>query len=129
MYVLYFYCIIIITIIFSVPSELNYTKIQSFLRINLFYLENLFLTEMTEVIGQFVYNNISCVFCCPAVFSQLLHQVQCSCMMASVTPCTTDRVTVFQLLVYLNRWSITDFGEHISLLSKEGNSTVFADSL
>uniref|UniRef100_A0A8C2KIH0 RIPOR family member 3 n=1 Tax=Cyprinus carpio TaxID=7962 RepID=A0A8C2KIH0_CYPCA len=54
-----------------------------------------------------------------AVFSQLLHQVQCSCMMASVTQCTTDRVTVFQLLVYLNRWSITDFGEHISLLSKE----------
>ncbi|XP_026068819.1 RIPOR family member 3-like isoform X2 [Carassius auratus] len=53
------------------------------------------------------------------VFSQLLHQVQCSCMMASVTPCTTDRVTVFQLLVYLNRWSISDFGEHISLLSKE----------
>uniref|UniRef100_A0A672SKJ9 FAM65 N-terminal domain-containing protein n=1 Tax=Sinocyclocheilus grahami TaxID=75366 RepID=A0A672SKJ9_SINGR len=29
------------------------------------------------------------------------------------------RVTVFQLLVYLNRCSITDFGEHISLLSKE----------
>ncbi|XP_016143166.1 protein FAM65C-like [Sinocyclocheilus grahami] len=54
-----------------------------------------------------------------AVFSQLLHQVQCSCMMASVTQRTTDRVTVFQLLVYLNRWSITDFGEHISLLSKE----------
>lgn len=61
------------------------------------------------------------VFFCPAVFSLLLHQVQCSCMMASVTQCTTDRVTVFQLLVYLNRWSITDFGEHISLLSKEGN--------
>ncbi|XP_026121750.1 RIPOR family member 3 isoform X2 [Carassius auratus] len=54
-----------------------------------------------------------------AVFSQLLHQVQCSCMMASVTQRTTDRVTVFQLLVYLSRWSITDFGEHISLLSKE----------
>ncbi|XP_077053981.1 RIPOR family member 3 isoform X2 [Siphateles boraxobius] len=54
-----------------------------------------------------------------AVFSQLLYQVQCSCMMASVTLCTTDRVTVFQLLVYLNRWSISDFGEHISLLSKE----------
>uniref|UniRef100_A0A673L1B2 FAM65 N-terminal domain-containing protein n=1 Tax=Sinocyclocheilus rhinocerous TaxID=307959 RepID=A0A673L1B2_9TELE len=53
------------------------------------------------------------------VFSQLLHQVQCSCMMVSVTQCTTDRVTVFQLLVYLNRCSITDFGEHISLLSKE----------
>ncbi|KAK7145225.1 hypothetical protein R3I94_011355 [Phoxinus phoxinus] len=54
-----------------------------------------------------------------AVFSQLLYQVQCSCMMASVTLCTTDRVTVFQLLVYLSRWSISDFGEHISLLSKE----------
>lgn len=63
------------------------------------------------------------VFFCPAVFSQLLYQVQCSCMMASVTVCTTDRVTVFQLLVYLNRWSISDFGEHISLLSKEGNGT------
>ncbi|XP_067316514.1 RIPOR family member 3 isoform X2 [Pseudorasbora parva] len=54
-----------------------------------------------------------------AVFSQLLYQVQCSCMMASGTLCTADRVTVFQLLVYLNRWSISDFGEHISLLSKE----------
>ncbi|XP_051986250.1 RIPOR family member 3-like [Xyrauchen texanus] len=54
-----------------------------------------------------------------AVFGQLLHQVQSSCMMVSVTQCTTDRVTVFQLLVYLNRWSITDFGEHISILSKE----------
>ncbi|XP_051752918.1 RIPOR family member 3 [Ctenopharyngodon idella] len=54
-----------------------------------------------------------------AVFSQLLYQVQCSCMMTSVTLCTTDRVTVFQLLVYLNRWRISDFGEHISLLSKE----------
>ncbi|XP_056316509.1 RIPOR family member 3 [Danio aesculapii] len=54
-----------------------------------------------------------------AVFSQLLHQVQCSGMMASVTLCTAERLTVFQLLVYLSRWSITDFGEHISLLSKE----------
>nr|XP_055069777.1 RIPOR family member 3 [Misgurnus anguillicaudatus] len=54
-----------------------------------------------------------------AVFSQLLHQVQCSCMMVSVNLCTTDRVSVFQLLVYLNRWNITDFGEHISHLSKE----------
>ncbi|XP_051567777.1 RIPOR family member 3-like isoform X3 [Myxocyprinus asiaticus] len=54
-----------------------------------------------------------------AVFGQLLHQVQSSCMMVSMTQCTTDRVTVFQLLVYLKRWSITDFGEHISLLSKE----------
>ncbi|KAI7807617.1 putative protein FAM65C [Triplophysa rosa] len=54
-----------------------------------------------------------------AVFGQLLRQVQCSCMMASVNPCTTDRVSVFQLLVYLNRWNITDFGEHISHLSKE----------
>lgn len=54
-----------------------------------------------------------------AVFSQLLHQVQCSGMVASVTLCTAERLTVFQLLVYLSRWSITDFGEHISLLSKE----------
>lgn len=59
----------------------------------------------------------------PVVFGQLLRQVQCSCMMASVNPCSTDRVSVFQLLVYLKRWNITDFGEHISHLSKEGNAT------
>lgn len=64
-----------------------------------------------------------CIVSCPAVFSQLLHQVQCSGMMASVTLRTAERLTVFQLLVYLSRWSITDFGEHISLLSKEGNGT------
>lgn len=54
-----------------------------------------------------------------AVFGQLLHQVQCSCMMMSVIQCTTDRVSVFQLLIYLNRWNLSDFGEHISHLSKE----------
>ncbi|XP_032370611.1 RIPOR family member 3 [Etheostoma spectabile] len=55
------------------------------------------------------------------VFSQLLQQVQTACrMVPSLRPvCSPERVTLFQLSVYLNRWSIPELGEHISRLSKE----------
>ncbi|KAG7236855.1 hypothetical protein INR49_000159 [Caranx melampygus] len=55
------------------------------------------------------------------VFTQLLQQVQTTCrMVPSPRPlCSPDRVTVFQLSVYLKRWSILELGEHISRLSKE----------
>ncbi|XP_039653584.1 RIPOR family member 3 [Perca fluviatilis] len=55
------------------------------------------------------------------VFSQLLQQVQTACrMVPSLRPvCSPERVTLFQLSVYLNRWSIRELGEHISRLSKE----------
>lgn len=33
--------------------------------------------------------------------------------------CSPDRVTLFQLSVYLKRWSVQELGEHISRLSKE----------
>ncbi|XP_076125056.1 RIPOR family member 3 isoform X1 [Alosa pseudoharengus] len=54
-----------------------------------------------------------------AVFLQLLQQIQASCRMVPTILCNTDRVTVFQFFTYLNRWGLTDFGEHISRLSKE----------
>uniref|UniRef100_A0AAQ6IRV7 FAM65 N-terminal domain-containing protein n=1 Tax=Anabas testudineus TaxID=64144 RepID=A0AAQ6IRV7_ANATE len=55
------------------------------------------------------------------VFSQLLQQVQSACRMvpSSRSICSPDRVTVFQLSVYLKRWSIQELGDHISRLSKE----------
>ncbi|KAI4888091.1 hypothetical protein NFI96_021972 [Prochilodus magdalenae] len=53
------------------------------------------------------------------VFGQLLQQVQSSCRMVPVAWCVTDRVSMFQLQVYLDRWKLTDFGEHISHLSRE----------
>ncbi|XP_067362156.1 RIPOR family member 3 isoform X2 [Channa argus] len=55
------------------------------------------------------------------VFSQLLQQVQSACrMVPSPRPvCSPERVTLFQLSVYLKRWSVQEFGEHISRLSKE----------
>ncbi|XP_062853631.1 RIPOR family member 3 isoform X2 [Trichomycterus rosablanca] len=53
------------------------------------------------------------------VFTQLLQQIQSSCMMVPLGVGTTDQVTVFQLDVYLSRWKLSDFGKHISHLSKE----------
>ncbi|XP_037390887.1 RIPOR family member 3 isoform X2 [Pygocentrus nattereri] len=53
------------------------------------------------------------------VFGQLLQQVQSSCRMVPLALCLTDRVSMFQLQVYLGRWKLTDFGEHISHLSRE----------
>ncbi|XP_076869921.1 RIPOR family member 3 isoform X2 [Brachyhypopomus gauderio] len=53
------------------------------------------------------------------VFGQLLQQVQSSCMMVPLVPPIADRVTVFQLQVYLTRWKLMDFGEHITHLSRE----------
>ncbi|XP_072541042.1 RIPOR family member 3 isoform X1 [Salminus brasiliensis] len=54
-----------------------------------------------------------------AVFSQLLLQVQSSCRMVPLALSALERVSVFQLQVYLSRWTLTDFGEHISHLSRE----------
>uniref|UniRef100_A0A4W4DZS3 FAM65 N-terminal domain-containing protein n=1 Tax=Electrophorus electricus TaxID=8005 RepID=A0A4W4DZS3_ELEEL len=53
------------------------------------------------------------------VFGQLLQQVQSSSVMVPLALATADRVTVFQLQVYLSRRKLMDFGEHISHLSKE----------
>ncbi|KAM4612792.1 RIPOR family member 3 [Polymixia lowei] len=55
------------------------------------------------------------------VFCQLLEQVQASCrMVPSPRPVfSPERVTLFQLSVYLKRWGIQDLGEHISRLSRE----------
>ncbi|XP_059184987.1 RIPOR family member 3 [Centropristis striata] len=55
------------------------------------------------------------------VFSQLLQQVQTACRMVPSPRevCSPERVTIFQLSVYLKRWSILELGEHISRLSKE----------
>eukprot|EP00064_Thunnus_orientalis_P018363 superscaffoldBa00004206_g18461 len=55
------------------------------------------------------------------VFSQLLQQVQTACrVVPSPRPvCSPERITLFQLSVYLKRWSIQELGEHISRLSKE----------
>uniref|UniRef100_A0AAR2LKY5 FAM65 N-terminal domain-containing protein n=1 Tax=Pygocentrus nattereri TaxID=42514 RepID=A0AAR2LKY5_PYGNA len=53
------------------------------------------------------------------LFGQLLQQVQSSCRMVPLALCLTDRVSMFQLQVYLGRWKLTDFGEHISHLSRE----------
>ncbi|XP_047438101.1 RIPOR family member 3 [Mugil cephalus] len=55
------------------------------------------------------------------VFSQLVQQVQTSCRVlpCSRPVCSPERVTLFQLSVYLKRWSFQELGEHISRLSKE----------
>ncbi|KAM9813459.1 RIPOR family member 3 [Neosynchiropus ocellatus] len=55
------------------------------------------------------------------VFHQLLQQVQAPCRTVPCpqSVCSPERVTVFQLSVYLSRWSVQDFGGHISRLSKE----------
>ncbi|XP_066520880.1 RIPOR family member 3 [Hoplias malabaricus] len=52
------------------------------------------------------------------VFTELLRQMQC-CSMVPLVLCWPDRVSVFQLQVYIKRWKLTDFGEHISHLSRE----------
>uniref|UniRef100_A0A3Q0RJH6 RIPOR family member 3 n=1 Tax=Amphilophus citrinellus TaxID=61819 RepID=A0A3Q0RJH6_AMPCI len=55
------------------------------------------------------------------VFSQLLQQVQAACRVvpSSQTVCSPERVTLFQLSVYLKRWNFQELGENISRLSKE----------
>uniref|UniRef100_A0A3Q2X4M9 RIPOR family member 3 n=1 Tax=Haplochromis burtoni TaxID=8153 RepID=A0A3Q2X4M9_HAPBU len=55
------------------------------------------------------------------VFSQLLQQVQAACRVvpSSRSACSPERVTLFQLSVYLKRWNFQELGEHISRLSKE----------
>ncbi|XP_053539565.1 RIPOR family member 3 [Ictalurus punctatus] len=53
------------------------------------------------------------------VFAQLLQQVQSCSMMVPLAVCTTDLVSLFQLHVYLSRWKVTNFGEHISHMSRE----------
>ncbi|XP_046705972.1 RIPOR family member 3 isoform X1 [Silurus meridionalis] len=53
------------------------------------------------------------------VFAQLLQQVQSCSMMVPQTGCATDLVSLFQLHIYLNRWKITNFGDHISQMSRE----------
>ncbi|KAB5583908.1 hypothetical protein PHYPO_G00101230 [Pangasianodon hypophthalmus] len=53
------------------------------------------------------------------VFAQLLQQVQSCSMMVPLAACTTDLVTLFQLHVYLSHWKVTNFGEHISHMSRE----------
>ncbi|XP_029947884.1 RIPOR family member 3-like isoform X3 [Salarias fasciatus] len=55
------------------------------------------------------------------VFSQLLQQVQAPCRVvpAPRPVCSPDRVSVFQLWVYLRRWSVQELGQHIQRLSRE----------
>lgn len=55
------------------------------------------------------------------VFSLLLQQLQmvCRSLPAPRPLSSLDRVSVFQLSVYLKRWDMTELGEHISRLSRE----------
>lgn len=55
------------------------------------------------------------------VFSELVQQVQsvCRTVPSLRSVCCPERVTLFQLSVYMKRWSISDLGDHISQLSKE----------
>ena len=56
------------------------------------------------------------------MFKELLEQIQASSMVVPCLrpACSPDRVTVFQLSVYLQRWGIQDLGQHISRLAWEG---------
>ncbi|KAG7478264.1 hypothetical protein MATL_G00078570 [Megalops atlanticus] len=54
-----------------------------------------------------------------AVFMQLLQQVLSTCRMLPAPQYSPGQVTIFQFFNYLTRWGLTDFGEHISHLSKE----------
>lgn len=69
--------------------------------------------------------------CCPshaaaaaAVFSRLLEQLHAvSGAVPLLRPvCRPDAVTLFQLWVYLRRWSVQNLGAHIWRLSKEGQA-------
>ena len=64
----------------------------------------------------------------PAVFKELLEQIQASSLVVPcLRPvCSPDRVTVFQLSVYLQRWGIQDLGPHISRLAREGTKKIFS---
>lgn len=56
------------------------------------------------------------------VFTQLVQQVQSVCR-ASPSPRSSSsspqRLTLFQLSLYMKRWDISDLGDHVSLLSTE----------
>uniref|UniRef100_A0A3B4BD63 FAM65 N-terminal domain-containing protein n=1 Tax=Periophthalmus magnuspinnatus TaxID=409849 RepID=A0A3B4BD63_9GOBI len=55
------------------------------------------------------------------VFAELVQQVVsvCRAVPSPWTCASPERLTVFQLSLYMKRWSISDLGEHISQLSKE----------
>ncbi|XP_060724414.1 RIPOR family member 3 isoform X2 [Tachysurus vachellii] len=53
------------------------------------------------------------------VFAQLLQQVQSPSVMVPLSAFTIDLVSIFQLHVYLKHWKVTNFGEHISQISRE----------
>uniref|UniRef100_A0A3Q2Y8Y9 RIPOR family member 3 n=1 Tax=Hippocampus comes TaxID=109280 RepID=A0A3Q2Y8Y9_HIPCM len=56
------------------------------------------------------------------VFRTLLQQVQAACRAAlwpPQPPCSADRVSLFQLSIYLRRCNILTLGEHVARLSKE----------
>ncbi|KAF6716458.1 Protein FAM65C [Oryzias melastigma] len=55
------------------------------------------------------------------VFQRLLQQLQAPCpVVPGCRPvCSPDRVSLFQLWVYLRRWTVQELGEHISRLSRE----------
>uniref|UniRef100_H3DJD6 RIPOR family member 3 n=1 Tax=Tetraodon nigroviridis TaxID=99883 RepID=H3DJD6_TETNG len=60
-----------------------------------------------------------------AVFSRLLKELQAVCdALPHLRPvCRPDIVTLFQLSVYLRRWSSRDLGAHITRLSKEESTS------
>ncbi|RVE73333.1 hypothetical protein OJAV_G00049200 [Oryzias javanicus] len=55
------------------------------------------------------------------VFQRLLQELQAPCpVVPGCRPvCSPDRVSLFQLWVYLRRWTVQELGEHISRLSRE----------
>ncbi|XP_027003008.2 RIPOR family member 3 isoform X1 [Tachysurus fulvidraco] len=53
------------------------------------------------------------------VFARLLQQVQSPSVMVPLSAFTIDLVSIFQLHVYLKRWKVTNFAEHISQISRE----------
>ncbi|TSZ40534.1 RIPOR family member 3 [Bagarius yarrelli] len=91
---------------------------------NLKYMRQYILEEISqqtgvlERIATFAHKKTHYIL--ETIFSQFLQQIQSSSMIVPLAACTTDLVTLFQLHVYLNRWKITNFGEHISQMSTEG---------